>query len=242
MKNVPAVPYEINLPVLVEPQEFIEIIQENLQFNFNFDRVQWPTGGVTMFKSTDETGKEVYVEELIGVILYWHPMNVYFSEKFTGEKKQPDCVSYDGKTSINNESCDHCPMNRYGEDGSAKPCKNIYRVYLLKDGESLPVLVSVPPTSRKAFEQYLKFLVQKSMKRYYGVVTRIGLITQQNKQGINYSQAVFSKVADLTKEETKAIKDFAELLKPKFLSFAATSEDYDTSGGSNGNYDEEVSF
>lgn len=238
-KNMPAVPYEVNLPVLANPQDFIEIIQENLQFDFQFDRIQWPTGGVTMFKTTDETGKDAYIKELVGVILYWHPVNVYFAEKFTGEKRPPDCVSYDGKVSVKGESCEHCKLNKFGEDGSAKPCKNIYRIYFLKEGESLPVLISLPPTSRKSFEQYLKILVQKSLKRYYGVVTRIGLVTVKNKSGIDYSQATFSKVADLTPEETKAIKEFAEVLRPKFESFAATSEDYVIS---NGDDDDEVPF
>ena len=64
----------------------------------------------------------------------------------------------------------------------------------------------MPPTSLRAFKEYLaKRLIMKG-KRSADVITCIKLKKEKNADGIAYSACVFSKAADLTPEQIKAIQ------------------------------------
>ena len=118
-----------------------------------FDRVKIPSGGGLAFEIAGDSEEDTEtVTELTGVILYHHPVNAYWRDKFEGGSEQPDCSSYDGKVGVLRETgelcnCANCPKNQFGSDGSGKACKNTHRVYILREDNPVPLILSLPPTS-----------------------------------------------------------------------------------------------
>jgi hypothetical protein len=75
------------------------------------------------------------------------------------------------------ETCAVCPNNQFGSAGKGKACKNT-RLLAVKpiDGDDDNIYVlSVPPTSIKAFDGYVHTLAGKHRLPPVGVVTRISL-------------------------------------------------------------------
>ena len=94
-----------------------------------------------------------------------------------------------------------------------KACKNTHRVYLLRENEALPILLTLPPTSLRAFKDYLaKRLIMKG-KRSSDVITCIKLKKEKNADGIAYSACVFSKAADLAPGQIEAIQPACAWIK-----------------------------
>lgn len=184
-----------------------------------FDRVKIPSGGGLAFELPGEDEDHpLSATELVGVILYHHPINAYWHEKFNGGNEQPDCSSFDGVQGINKEDgtickCAECPYNEFGSDGTGKACKNAHRVYILREGNPVPIILSLPPTSLKPFRDYIgKRILLKGM-RSYEVVTKITLKKDKNASGISYSKACFEFVGKLDPEQIKAVADMAETIK-----------------------------
>lgn len=231
-QNLPAIVNPtVNLPILTSPDEVREILAENLDGIVpEFPRIKFPSGGGIVFEVPGEEDADT-VKELIGVVVDQHSMNAYWATKYNGEKNAPDCTSMDGKIGYAPEGanvqwagghndCSTCPFNQYGtgtdQNGNptnGKACKNMKRVAMLREGEILPILITIPPTSTKPWNAYVVGLTSK-LKRIYGVVTKIKLTKDKNAGGIEYSKGVFSKVKDITPEETAHMQAYAASLKP----------------------------
>lgn len=230
--NLPAIVNpSVNLPILTQPDEVREILAENLDGIIpEFPRIKFPSGGGLAFEIPGEEAAQV-ATELVGVVVDQHAMNAYWAAKYNGEKNPPDCVSMDGKIGYAPEGapvawaggcqdCATCPFNQYGtgtdQNGNrtdGKACKNMKRVAMLREGEILPVLITVPPTSVKAWNTYIVNLTSK-LKKPYGVVTRVRLMKDKNKGGIEYSKGVFTRASDLSKEEVAHMQAYALSIRP----------------------------
>lgn len=196
----------------------------------SFDRAKIPAGGGLAFEVPGEDPDSPdMLKELVGVIVDHHPVNAYWQEKFNGQNNPPDCSSMDGKNGEGNPGgkCTSCPYNQFGsgDDGSGKACKNMHRVYLLRSGELIPILLTLPPTSIKAFADYLGKRVVSKGKRSYGVLTKVTLKKAVSNTGIQYSQAQFAVVADLDPAAVKAMREFSERIKPVTRRLAITEVD-----------------
>lgn len=191
-----------------------------------------PSGGGVAFEVPgDDPDNPDVVKELTGVIVEHHPMNSYWADAYSGAGAAPDCASMDGKTGIVAATgecidCSMCKFNQFGSDtdGRGKACKNLHRIYILREGEVLPVIFNVPPTSLRPFKDYLAKRLLLKGKRANQVVTRITLKKAQNAGGISYSQAMFSKAADLTPEQMevlqptiKAVREMARQVPVDFI-------------------------
>lgn len=184
-----------------------------------FDRVKIPSGGGLAFEvpGEDEENPES-VMELVGVILHHHPVNAYWRESFSGANEAPDCSSIDGKQGVERETgeikdCASCPLNQFGSDGTGKACKNIHRVYLLREGNPIPVIISLPPTSIKSMRDYIGKRILVRGMRSYQVITKITLKKEKNAAGIAYSRAVFSFVDKLTEAQAEECRQMSETIK-----------------------------
>lgn len=177
-----------------------------------FDIIKTPSGGGIMFEVPgDDPDQPDAAKELVGVIVAHHPMNAFWFDKYSGGNSQPDCSSPDGKEGYDARTgeiinCATCPRNQFAEDGSGKACKNMHRLYILRDGEILPVIFNVPPTGLRDLKDYLAKRVVLKGKRAAQVVTRVTLKKATNSGGISYSKPVFSKVGDLTPDQFAALK------------------------------------
>jgi len=175
-------------------EDYTATISEEMDgLDMSPDRIKIPSGGVTSFEMPAEDGEDtVSVKEFSGVIIYHHPLNAFYATKYTGGSNPPDCGSFDGVTGIGTPggSCKSCPYNQFGtgENGS-KACRNRRRVYILREGELFPLLLSLPTGSLKAFTRFVKQQLSKGRK-LNAVVTKFALKKAVNTGGIAYSQAL----------------------------------------------------
>ena len=114
---------------------------------------------------------------------------------------------------LNDEECAQCPLNQFGSgENGGKACKNKRRIFILREGELIPILLTLPTGSMKEFAVYVKRLLAKG-KKSSSVVTRFSLQKVQNSGGIAYSQAKFAVDRVLTDEEQRYISAMAEQVK-----------------------------
>lgn len=201
-----------------------------------FDRVKIPSGGGLAFEIPGDNPDEPETSKnLDGVIIYHHPANAYWRDNFNGGNASPDCSSIDGKTGVDRETgeirdCSRCQQNQFGSDGRrGKACKNIHRLYMLREGNPVPLILPLPPTSLKYLRDYLSKQILLKGLRSYDVITRITLKKDTSGDGIVYSRAVFQMAGKLAPEQRAASKAMAELVKEMAGNMPAVdSEDYNT--------------
>lgn len=185
-----------------------------------FDRVKIPSGGGIAFElpGEDEDNPEM-ATELTGVILHHHPVNAYWRDAYSGDNAQPDCASYDGKFGVDPntgecKNCATCPYNQFGsgKDGG-KACKNIHRIYMLREGNPVPVMLPLPPTSLKYMRDYISKRILLQGMRCYHAITKITLKREKSKAGIAYSRVAFTFVDKLTPEQIAEAEAMAASIK-----------------------------
>lgn len=193
-----------------------DFLEELSGLDNEFERIKIPAGGGTMFESPGSNPDESdMVKDFSAVILYHHPMYVFYSSKFNGSNNPPDCLSIDGITGvgISGGKCINCPKNKFGsgENGS-KACKNKHQIYLLRENEIFPMVLSLPTSSNREFSRYIKRLLSRG-KKSDSVVTKFSLKNAVNKTGISYSQVQFSVARELDIKEIELIKNYSERVK-----------------------------
>lgn len=234
----------IDLPVLHNPDEFAEVMRENMEGmgEQRFDKIQMPSGGGLAFTVVDENGEETPMEKLRGVILHKQPFKAWYAKSFDEKSEDdlgiPDCFSEDNQTGSGcpkagipaGQECATCPKGQWGSDrrgGKGKDCTDKIRLHVLLEGESLPKYIDLPPTSMGNFKDYMKRLTTKG-NVFYGVVTTIGLESAKSGGGIKYSKVKFAKAAQLTPNEKDAIKGLIRALTPYMAKVSRESITYDT--------------
>ena len=184
--------------------------------DISFDRVSIPAAGGQAFEVPGEMpGETDMVKEFSGVILFHHPMFTYYRERFSGGNNAPDCGSYDGNIGVGNPGgpCAICPLNQFGSgENGGKACKNKRRIYVLREGELIPILLVLPTGSMKEFSVYIKRLLAKG-KKSNSVVTTFSLKKVTNASGIAYSQAQFAVERFLTAEEMPFVQQMSDQVK-----------------------------
>ncbi len=202
--------------------DFAEIVAEEMEGlgAMTYDVVKIPSGGITAFEVPCADSEDVeLVKDIECVIVDHHSVNTYWiGEMGDDENKAPDCVALDGKTGFRaNGGCQECATCPYNEWGSGKnggkACKNTHRLYLLRDGSVMPMMLQLPPSSIKNFKNYLSKKILMSGQRPADVVTSIGLDREQNSGGIKYSVATFKKVRALNDSEKAAVAQISATLK-----------------------------
>jgi len=182
----------------------------------SFERIKIPAAGMTVFEIPGENpDSPETVKEFSAVILHHHPLYAYYTDKYTGGSNPPDCGSFDGIVGVGSPGgdCSQCHFNKFGSgENGAKACKNRRRIYLLREGEIFPMILSLPTGSLKDFTRYIMRLLSKG-KKSNAVVTKFTLKKATNNNGIAYSQAQFSVDRNLTGEEFSLISGLTEQVK-----------------------------
>ena len=91
----------------------------------------------------------------------------------------------------------------------------------------LPILLTLPRTSLKAFADYLGKRVVSRGLRSYDVLTRVTLRREKNRGGIEYSQAVFSVAGVLPEDQRQQAAAFAASIRSVTRTQAIEVEDYE---------------
>ncbi|MCX4324204.1 MAG: hypothetical protein OSJ59_14740 [Lachnospiraceae bacterium] len=202
-----------------------------------FDRVKIPSGGGLAFELPGEDDENPEsATEIVGVILDHHPVNAYWREKFAGGNEQPDCSSFDGKLGVDRETgeikdCASCPYNQFGSDDKGKACKNVHRVFILREGNPVPLVLSLPPTSLKYMRDYIAKRVILKGFRCWQAVTKITLKKEKNAAGIAYSRAVFTFVGKLSPEKAKEAEAMKDCVKQQYRQLDVEGADYNATTG-----------
>ncbi|MCL1964917.1 MAG: hypothetical protein FWF69_07635 [Firmicutes bacterium] len=196
---------------------FSESLSQELEgLDLSFEKIKIPSAGSTVFEVPGEEDDTDTVKEFSAVILHHHTLNAYYKTKYTGGNNPPDCGSFDGVTGEGDPggSCKSCPLNQFGtaDEGAGKACKNRRRIYVLREGEVFPLLLSLPTGSLKEFTKYIKKLLGKGKKSNM-VVTRFSLKKATSSGGVVYSQAQFAVDRALTTEEQALIDNLTEQVK-----------------------------
>lgn len=205
---------------LTETVDLAALFSEEMEgLKPTFDRIRIPAGGGISYEVPgDDPSSPDTVKEFKAVILYHHPIHSYYKEKFNGGNQPPECSSIDGKTGVvadtgECKNCAGCEFSRFGSgDNGGMACKQKRRVYLLREGELLPVILTIPTGSLKEFTKYVTRLLQKG-KKTNSVVTKFTLQKAQNATGITFSQVVCSVDRALTADEAKSINAMSEQCK-----------------------------
>ena len=199
-------------------------------------RIQIAGGGAGVFNVLEPGAEDADpVREVVGVILMSHACNAYWQGAFgSSDDKNPDCSSMDGDTGIVKGTgevvaCKSCPYNQYGSadggQGTGKACKNMRRLYVLREGDVLPMVLSLPPSALKAYDMYRTRLTL-GMKRCYSVLTRFTLAKAQSSTGITYSTPKFEAIGALPPGESERVRAYAEGMLKSAQKVGITADDY----------------
>ncbi len=200
--------------------------------------IKIPAGGKLAYEvQGDEDGEEEYLKEIDGVVIFTHRLNGYWPNAFgtsnNPEDKIPVCSSMDGKSGLNTqtgalEDCEHCPLNAYGSDakgGKGKACKNMRRIYMMRNGDPNFYLLTVPPTSIKEVNKTLNRILAKGIP-YTGLLLTFKLAKATNTNGIDYSTVVIEKKGVLPPEIAAAARDMRRQIKAKYKEMTISLDDY----------------
>ena len=212
---------KFTFPDMIESGDFEseDLAEDYDGISLRIQRIKIPSGGALQFEVPgDDPEDPDYVKYLEGVIIYSHQTGVYWPEGSEyDDEVTPLCSSVDGKTGFGEPggACALCPMNQYGtatdkngNPAKGKACKNMRHLYLLRDGEYMPILLALPPTSLRPFSDFMNASFVSRRRPVWASVVQIGLKRVEN--GANsYSVATFRKLYDFSGEQLEKIRQYA---------------------------------
>lgn len=202
-------------------------MQNSISENFEglspqFISVKVPSGDISSFEIDDEPIK--YVE---GIIVDHYAIRFLFMSKYGGSEKVPPlCRSIDGvygqRTGVDKPiQCANCEYNAWGsyaehidssDHGNRKACQEKHRLFLLRSGELLPIVFTLPATSIQPLAFYMTKLASRG-RHYSTVVTKIGLEKTKSRGGIDFVKTTFQKVIEVPNENVEETMNVAKYLK-----------------------------
>lgn len=238
--NEIAVIESYDLTAVSESANMMQMLHEELGDDArpSFAYAKTPSSGMTAWQiKTSEDDEDPEIAKTIeGVILHSHKNFAWWQNSLDGGASgtAPDCRSMDGVTGYDNFggsfSCADCPNNKFGSDGKkGKACKNGRRVYIMREGDMLPIRIDLAPTGNKPYDRYVENLLlpkkrgQKPM-RPGQVITKIGLKIETSGDGIKYSAPTFECVGAVPESARPALLSLAESLKAVAQTFTPVSE------------------
>lgn len=166
-------------------------IQENLDgeklSQWDLPRIKIPAGGGLSWEIPTISGVDT-TREIIGIPVYQTMMRSYWSTPDPVEGTPPDCSSPDAKFGFGDPGgdCEICPLAQFASahNGRGQACKIRRMLFVLREDDTIPVLISLPPTSVKPWRNFL--LQASSIGPYYGM--QVGLsLSKKTSNGYTHS-------------------------------------------------------
>ena len=230
-ENLPAVQMQ-SYPALVNGTKALDVIRENLAGEDitpdDLTRIKVPAGGNIHWMVPDENGDDQPVKELKGIIVYVTRRRAYWPDpEITGDR--PQCTSNDCRIGVGDPggACQTCVHAQFGSRKRGQACKETKLLFLLREGQSLPEIVVVPPASLKPLKTWLFRLSTTGITglSYRSVVTSLTLAKRTSKDNVEYSEIQPHKVAVLPHELQDRIIEYAQSLQEVFEGATATMEE-----------------
>lgn len=203
-------------PSQIEGDFSDEELSEDMEgVTLSLPRAKIPGGGTLQFEITsDDPENPDYAKSIVGVLLYTHMANAYWPESEDSSSDEPPmCQSWDGKCGHGTPggSCLDCMLNQYGSSnkGGGKACKNMRMLYILRNGESMPLQLALPPTSLKPYSEFVSAAFLSRRRGICSGLVQISLKKKVNETGHDYSVAVFKKLYDFSGEDLAAAKSLS---------------------------------
>lgn len=203
------------LPALVnDPRSIIEAIQTNMDgapiSESNLTKIKIPSGGATFFTVPTLDGENPE-KALVGTVVFHRPGRVYYSTPFSDasdENRFPDCFSGNGLVGIGKPGgdCESCALSQFGsatrngKPAQGKACGERKTLYMIRGDQMMPDVISLPPTSIGACNQFL-FKLAASGVKYHDALISITLERERSSENIDYAEARFSFVRRLNEQE-----------------------------------------
>ena len=188
-------------------------------------RIQIPTGGGQQWEIPTVTDELDHAKEIPCVVVAWSDCRGYWPGDFEFGAR-PECASTDGLNGSGNPGgvCKACPHSQFLND-ERPACTSRRRLFILRAGQVMPDLISLPPTSIKDSTRYLVKLIGVRQP-YYGVVTVLGLSKESSGDNIPYSKVTFRCERVLTPDEREQIEAMRAAIQP-MLEMSVTRDDAD---------------
>ena len=217
-------------------RELLSVFRDNLGSEGlspqNLQRIKVPAGGLLHWQVATPEGEEM-LKEIEGIILAWRPARLYWKKSMDegGGKKPPDCVSKDAFIGVGDPGghCNVCPNAQFGtsQKGHGQACKQVRQMLVVLPGETLPHLISIPPTSLKPAGQYFMMLLGRAIP-YWAVTTKLRLEKATNEGGIAYAKVQFFQGRVLSPQERELLGPYHEQMQKMLDPIAIDSRDYAT--------------
>lgn len=206
------------LPSAQELQDVLNDLGDILSRRI-FGVVSIAGGGAGVFKVLEPGADEPTngIQEIDCVILASHAVNVRWGHEYGArtQGERPACKSLDGKTGTEEDTgevhnCDECPHNQFGANGERKACSNKRQLYIMREGDLLPVLFTLPPSALKAYDNYRVMARLTLRTPMSALLTRITLKNKVSAAGSEYSTPVFTPIGKLPADEAKRLEGWAK--------------------------------
>ena len=216
----------VALDTTIDADEMAELLEVNMGGKMDWqdmERVVCPSAGALSFEVPCSSGVEPR-DDVHGVVLHAQDIRLRFTKEFgEGETNEPDCVSLDGVVGTGDPGmvCKGCPHEKWGtgKNGSGRACnERKYVVMLLPDSMS-PVALSVPPSSLKHINKYLKRLYDERILAYK-TTTIVKPVAAKNKGGVKYTEITFVKGPDLNEREQGHAKLLSKQIRDSIVGAA----------------------
>ena len=232
---------EQSYPILCPGSAAAKLLQTNLQGSMpalgDLNRIKFPGQGAVKWTVATVAGEEL-VPYLEGIMLANLQQRSYWADP-NPTNAQPDCFSRDCKrgegklvdekkipghcNGLINEAGEtvhpQCPFNVFGTavkqgggQGRGKACKERILVFLLRAGQSLPDIVSIPASSIRAFLQW-RF---KLPVAYYDCIVRFQLEKATSKDNMAYSKLLPFYRGPLDLAAQQGVASYKQLLQAMF--------------------------
>ena len=209
------------LPVIQGIENTRELVVANMGTDsmnaFDLDRALNPSGKGTSFTIPGLDGEDESFKELEGIIVHHQSVRAYWAEEYKGGSQPPDCSSMDAIFGVGSPGgkCAECPFAEFGSGpNNAQACKLVKRIFLLREGELLPTLVTMSPVNYGAAKTYFLRLLSKKQLKFNHVITKISLESARSNSGFDYAKARLSMVEELPADMKAKMNQFSEMLIP----------------------------
>lgn len=236
------VPFEKYAVSQMDTNDLREVIQANVGdaaiSERQLDRVKIPAGGSTTWTVPTLEG-EIETKELVGVVVYSKLVRAYWQTNYDdgGGSDIPDCASPDSTIAYppgefvppaaeqdgGGFACASCELSKFGsgKDGRGQACQQKRLLFILTEGDVLPFVVALAPTSLKAASDYMLRLTRGG-KPYFTVQTKITLAKFTDPKP--HARAEFTKAADLDADATASMRAYRDAIMPALTAFRPDAE------------------
>ena len=226
MSNLPAT--QTPAALAISQPESLDVLTEILGSDSfdasNLTRISVPREGETWrIDSADGTENR---KVLRGVILKSVGSRAYWSKPFGsgGMNNQPECSSSGALRSgvgTPGGDCASCPHNQFGSaaGGQGKACRERRTLVILLEGEVLPSILNLPPSSIQTYKNY-QLSLAKSVTKLQHVVTELTLKREFARGGNVYIQVECNSGGKLEEADRKAVDSYIQTLEATFDTIA----------------------